>query len=222
MQVTCKSSDGRRRVIETKRLIKAYGFGITPNDPLEMSSTRLRRCLPTSATCVETICGQRRAGLDLGGGKTAMDTAHALVTEYPGREVNLVAGSGTFFNCRDRFFPTGARRWWGGKMVSSIGTEMSHRFDGTNEADLWHWHRETYGTWLTPETGNFLLGNLSEAETKTISAGLNEVVMDHFIDAVDRNGSTGAGLPQRGDQGDRTGQLDSELHRLFLAVRISL
>ena len=44
--------------------------------------------------------------------------------------------------------------------------------------------------WLTPETGNFLLGNLSEAETKTISAGLNDVVMDHFVDAVDRNGST--------------------------------
>ena len=68
--------------------------------------------------------------------------------------------------------------------------EVAHRFDGTNEADLWNWHRDTYGTWLTPETGNFLLGNLSEAETTTISAGFNEVVMDHFVDAVDRNGST--------------------------------
>ena len=34
----------------------------------------------------------------IGGGKTAMDTAHALITEYPGREVNLVAGRGTFFS----------------------------------------------------------------------------------------------------------------------------
>ncbi len=31
---------------------------------------------------------------------------------------------------------------------------------------------------------------LSEAENKTIAAGLNDVVMDHFVDVVDRNGST--------------------------------
>jgi hypothetical protein len=67
---------------------------------------------------------------------------------------------------------------------------MLHRFDGTNEADLWDWHRETYGTWLTPQTGNFLLGVLSNEESETIAAGLNDVVMDHFVDAVDRNGST--------------------------------
>ena len=82
----------------------------------------------------------------IGGGKTAMDTAHALITEYPGREVNLVAGSGTFFVSRDRFFPTGARRWWGGALVSSIAVEVARRFDGTNEIGrrelvsryLWH------------------------------------------------------------------------------------
>jgi Pyridine nucleotide-disulphide oxidoreductase len=191
VQVACRSSDGRRRVIETKRLIKAYGFGITPNDPLEMSSKRLQSVSPDS--CDMRGDDMRTSDAPvwiIGGGKTAMDTAHALITEYPGREVNLVAGSGTFFNCRDRFFPTGARRWWGGKLVSSLGMDMAHRFDGTNEADLWNWHSETYGTWVTPETGNFLLGNLSEAETTTISAGLNDVVMDHFVDAVDRNGST--------------------------------
>ena len=147
VRVTCRSSDGRRRVIETKRLIKAYGFGITPNDPLEISSKRLQSVSPD-------FCDMRGDDMRasdapvwiIGGGKTAMDTAHALITEYPGREVNLVAGSGTFFNCRDRFFPTGARRWWGGKLVSSLGMEMTHRFDGTNEADSWNWYRETYGT----------------------------------------------------------------------------
>ena len=40
----------------------------------------------------------------VGGGKTAMDTAHALITRYPGREVNLVAGAGTFF-ARREFLP---------------------------------------------------------------------------------------------------------------------
>ncbi|MDT5290634.1 MAG: hypothetical protein QOF88_5523, partial [Mycobacterium sp.] len=126
----------------------------------------------------------------IGGGKTAMDTAHALITEYPGREVNLVAGEGTFFGCRDRFFPAGARRWWGGTLVSTLGVQVARRFDGTNESDVWDWHRAAYGTWVTPETGNFLLGVLSESENKTIAAGLNDVIMDHLVDAVDRNGTT--------------------------------
>ncbi len=191
VRAACRSNDGRRRVIQAKRLIKAYGFRILPNDPLEMSSKRVQPVSPDYCD----MRGEEMRASDapvwiIGGGKTAMDTAHALITEYPGREVNLVAGSGTFFNCRDRFFPTGARRWLGGTLVSSLGPEITRRFDGTNEADVWNWHRETYGTWLTPETGNFLLGNLSESETETISAGLNDVIMDHFVDAVDRNGST--------------------------------
>ena len=126
----------------------------------------------------------------IGGGKTAMDTAHALITEYPGREVNLVAGSGTFFISRDRFFPTGIRRWWGGKPFSSLGAGSGASFRRDQRDGRRDWFRDTYGTWLTPETGNFLLGVLSEAENKTIAAGLNDVVMDHFVDAVDRNGST--------------------------------
>jgi hypothetical protein len=191
VRVSCRSSDGQLRVIRAKRLIKAYGFRVTPNDPLEMSSKRVQSVSPD-------FCDMRGDDMRasdtpvwvIGGGKTAMDTAHALITQYPGRAVNLVAGSGTFFTTRDKFFPTGARRWWGGRLVGSLGPEVTRRFDGTNESDVWNWHRETYGTWLTPETGNFLLGVLSESENKTISAGLNDVIMDHFVDAVDRNGST--------------------------------
>ena len=41
-----------------------------------------------------------------------------------------------------------------------------------------------------PQTGNFLLGLLSESENNTIAAGLNNVVMDHLVDVVDRNGGT--------------------------------
>jgi hypothetical protein len=126
----------------------------------------------------------------VGGGKTGMDTAHALITQYPGREVNLVAGSGTFFTTRDIAFPTGVRRWWRGGSMSGISTHLAHRFDGTNEAELWDWHRAEYGTWLTPETHNFYYGILSRAENETIAAGLSDVIMDHVVDAVDRNGAT--------------------------------
>jgi hypothetical protein len=191
MRVRCRSSDGRILMVETKRLIKAYGLRVMPNDPLEISSTRVHSVSPD-------FCDMRGDDMRasdtpvwvVGGGKTAMDTAHSLITEYPGREVNLVAGSGTFFSCRDQFFPTGVRRWWDGTRFASLGVEFGRRFDGTNETAVWDWHRDTYGTWLTPETGNFLAGVLSKAENKTISEGLNDVIMDHFVDAVDRNGST--------------------------------
>jgi hypothetical protein len=126
----------------------------------------------------------------IGGGKTAMDTAHALITEYPGREVNLVAGSGTFFTNRDRMLPPGSGRWWRGRTFGVFGMEVSRRFDETNEAEVGNWYRATLGTWLTPETGNFLLGVLSESENNAIAAGRNDVIMDHAVDVVDRNGMT--------------------------------
>jgi cation diffusion facilitator CzcD-associated flavoprotein CzcO len=151
VRITCKSSDGQSLVIGATRLIKAYGFRIVPNDPLEISSGRVQSVSPDFCD----MRGDEMGASDtpvwvIGGGKTAMDTAHALITEYPGREVNLVAGSGTFFTSRDRFFPTGVRRWWGGNLVSSLGMELARRFDGTNETAVWNWHRATYGTWLTP------------------------------------------------------------------------
>ncbi len=192
VRITCRSSDGKRAVVvEAKRLIKAYGFQTKPNEPFEISSERI---LSVSPDFCDMRCGEMRASDTpvwiIGGGKTAMDTAHALITEYPGREVNLVAGSGTYFLNRDLLLPTGARRWWRGKSFSSLGSDVTRRFDGTNETDVKNWFRNTYGTWLTPETGNFLLGLLSEAENKTIAAGLNDVIMDHLEDVVDRNGST--------------------------------
>lgn len=191
VRIICRSADGVPAVIKAKRLIKAYGLRVTPNDPLEISSTRVRSVSPDHC---DMRSGEMRASdapvWVIGGGKTAMDTAHALITEYPGREVNLVAGSGTFFASRDKFYPAGARRWWGGSLVSSIARQVSRRFDGTNEKAVANWVRAEYGTWLTPETGNFLIGVLSEAENQTIAAGLNEVIMDHLVDAVDRDGST--------------------------------
>jgi hypothetical protein len=191
VRITCKSADGQSKVVEATRLIKAYGFGIEPNDPLEVSSTRVRSVSPNyNDVRDDEMRASKTPVWIIGGGKTAMDTAHALITEYPGREVNLVAGDGTFFGCRDRFFPAGARRWWGGTLVSTLGVQAARRFDGTNESDVWDWHRAAYGTWVTPETGNFLLGVLSESENTTIAAGLNDVIMDHLVDAVDRNGTT--------------------------------
>lgn len=188
---TCRSADGRTLVVESLRLIKAYGLGVTPNDPLEFSSTRVQSVSPDYC---DVRSGDMRASDSpvwiIGGGKTAMDTAHALITEYPGRQVNLVAGRGTFFSTRDRFFATGARRWWGGTLLTTVAAQIANRFDGTNEAEVQEWFRATYGTFVTPGADNFVLGVLSEAENATISAGLNDVVMDYLDDVVDRNETT--------------------------------
>ena len=191
VRITARAADGRMLVVEAKRLIKAFGLGITPNEPLDMSSTRVHSVSPD-------YCDVRTGAISecdapvwiIGGGKTAMDTAHALITANPGREVNLVAGHGTFFSKRDSLLPSGTGRWWKGAPPSAVATRLSHRYDGTNESDVQGWYRATHGTFLTPQADNFVLGVLSEAENRTISAGLNDVVMDYFEDAVDRNDTT--------------------------------
>src|SRR5271163_3191497 len=191
VRITCRSSDGQVLVIEAKRLIKAYGFRVIPLDPLEVSSQRVQSVSPDF--CDVRTDGMRDSDTPvwiIGGGKTAMDTAHTLITEYPGREVNLVAGRGTFFSSRDNLLPSGARRWWKGTPPATVAAQMGRRFDGTNEAEVQDWFRATYGTFLTPQADNFVLGVLSEAENHTISAGLNDLVMDYLEDAVDRNGTT--------------------------------
>ncbi|OBK49065.1 FAD-dependent oxidoreductase [Mycobacterium kubicae] len=191
IRVSCNSADGKRQVFEAKRLIKAFGFAIMPNPPLDTSSLHVRSVSPDFCDVRgDDVRASKTPVWIIGGGKTAMDTAHTLLTECPGREVNLVAGGGTFFHRREKFFPVGLRQWWGGQLTSSVAVQLARHFDGTNEAAVWKWHREKYGTWLTPETGNFLLAWLSESENKTIAAGLTEVVMDHFVDVVDRGGVT--------------------------------
>lgn len=191
VRITCRVPDGTERIIKAPRLIKAYGVRFRPNAPMKLSSTRVRSVSPDT-------CDVRRGDIRdsdapvwiIGGGKTGMDTAHTLITAQTGREVNLVAGSGTYFSCRDKLFPTGIRRWGGGRSINAMAEEMCSRFDGTNEGVVADWFRREFGVWLTPQTGNFLFGVLSEAENATIAAGLREVLMDHLVDVVDRDGST--------------------------------
>ncbi len=191
VRVRCRAADGRVLVVEAKKLIKASGLAVTPNEPLDVSSKRVHSVSPDYCDVrVGEISESDAPVWIIGGGKTAMDTAHALITAYPGREVNLVAGRGTFFSSRDNLLPTGARRWWTGTPLGTVAAQMGRRYDGTNELQVQDWFRATYGTFLTPHADNFVLGVLSEAENRAISAGLNDLVMDYFEDVVDRNGKT--------------------------------
>ena len=121
VRVTCRGADGRRRVITTPRLIKAYGFGVTPNAPLEIRSDAVRSVSPDFCD-VRTgdIAASDAPVWVIGGGKTGMDTCHALITSHPGREVNLVAGAGTFFLNRDKAFPA----WCAAMVVRDHGERL--------------------------------------------------------------------------------------------------
>jgi hypothetical protein len=191
IRITCSSAECGAMEFEADRLIKAYGQEVETNAPLELSSAGARSVSPDYFD----VRGPEMRNSDapvwiVGGGKTGMDTAHTLITEQPGREVNLIAGPGTLFMSRDRFFPSGGRRWLAGDLTSLVFGEMARRFDGTNETDVLGWFRDNYGVWLTPRTGNFQAAILSESENETIAAGLNEVLMDYFADVVDRDGAT--------------------------------
>ena len=200
VRITCRSSDGRRVVVEAKRLIKAYGFQSRPTSPSRSPASASCRCLLTSATCDGRNADQRAPVWIIGGGKTAMDTAHALITEYPGREVNLVAGSGTYFLPRPFLSNRGsamvARQVLQQPRARRNSSFRRHERDRCQEL-VPQYIRHL----VNAQTGNFLVGLLSESENKTIAAGLNDVIMDHLVDVVDRNGSTDlvfrSGSPRR-------------------------
>jgi hypothetical protein len=189
IRLTCQSADGTPRIAEAKRLIKAPGLSVEPNPPLAVSTDRVHSVSPDSCDVRSGEIAESGAPVwVIGGGKTAMDTAHALIRTHPDREVNVLAGSGTFFTCRDKAFPTGARRWWGGIRGVPTFLEWSRRFDGTNERDAMDWYRATIGITPTDGARNFVFGLLSEAEAQTIRSGVTDMVSDHFVDAVDRGG----------------------------------
>lgn len=183
--ITCHDGD-RELVITADKLITAYGARVIPNEPLELSSTQVQSVSPDYCD----VRGAQMRSNDapvwvIGGGKTGMDTIHALVTEFPGREVNLIAGSGTFFTRRDETLPTGRRRWIGGSRPNQVFIDVARRFDGTNEAEVRDWFRRVYAIHIMPNPRNYFFAWLSDAENEVVRAGVNEVVMDHYLDVAD-------------------------------------
>ncbi|MEO6472432.1 MAG: NAD(P)-binding protein [Aeromicrobium sp.] len=186
VRVTCRLADGSLVTVTADRVINAVALEVEALKPLTLSSSQVRSVAPETCDMRSgEIAGDNAPVWVIGSGKTGMDTVHALITQQPGREVNLVAGTGTFFLSRDRFYPAGASRWWRGTRPNYVITKMADRFDGTNEHEVFNWVRDTYGTGAIPKAEHFFLGTLSEAESERIRGGLGQVVMDHFVDAVD-------------------------------------
>lgn len=189
VRVTCRTRDGELRVVTSPRFVNASSLEIVPNDPFPVSSSRVHSLTPEDDVRESEIARSDAPVWILGGGKTAMDTARVMITGYPGREINMLAGSGTFFVNRDRNFPAGHRRWWGGQRGYTLFRDLATRFDGKNQHEVMAWFRDSDACLsVTPQAQHFLFGQLSPSEAHTITGGINHLVMDHLDDVVDSDG----------------------------------
>lgn len=184
--VTVRGPDGQVEALTTKRLIKAYGNDVRPSSPLSLSSAAVRSTTPEALS--DLIAKRPGSGSPvwiIGGGKTAMDVALMLRRECPGRELNMVSGSGTMFSRRETFFPTGPRRWYGGTRINAMLRQVALRFDGTNEQDVAAWFADTYGISPAADPANFFSAYLSDAECAAVRAGVRRIEPGHLEDVLD-------------------------------------
>lgn len=190
VEVELRAPDGSTEIVTTRRLIKAFGHQVQPNPPLATTSPRVHSVTPETLD----VAAVRATGTPVwivGGGKTAIDTAHRIITGLPGHDVHLLAGPGTLFTRRDTIYPTGLRRWFGGTPTNRMVREVSDRFDGTNEHEVRDWFAATYGVSPVPGARDFFGANLSEAENRVVTDGLRTVEQAYFADAVDHGDDVG-------------------------------
>ncbi|HEX8101972.1 MAG TPA: FAD-dependent oxidoreductase [Solirubrobacteraceae bacterium] len=191
--VTLRGPDGRTETLATKRLIKAFGNRVVPSAPLPIASAAVFSTTPEE---LPGALAQRREDQGpiwiIGSGKTAMDVALMLRRESPGREIDMVAGSGTLFSRRETFFPTGARRWYGGTRINAMLREASLRFDGTNEQAVAAWFADAYGISPSAAPASFFSAYLSDQECADVRATVRRSEPGYLQDVVDT--SDGAAL----------------------------
>ncbi len=175
--------------IKAKKLVKAFGYDIQTKDALPISSRQVRSLSPDKDDLLGAEMAESRAPIYIaGGGKTAMDTAHTLITRFPDKQVSLLIGKGTMFTSRDKLFPSGLKRWFGGSTPLATFLDVAHRFDGRNEDEALAYFRSTYAISLAPDARRFMFGTLSEDENAVIAAGAHEIIKDYLSDVVDRDG----------------------------------
>ncbi len=187
--VTLRGPDGRTETLTTRRLIKAYGNNVVPSSPLPISSAAIRSTTPEALPAVIANHPEDRGPIWIvGSGKTAMDVALMLRQECPGRELDMVAGSGTMFSRRETFFPTGKRRWYGGTRLNAMLREAALRYDGTNEHEVAAWFLDSYGISPSGESTSFFSAYLSGTECASVRGALRRIEPGHLSDVVDATG----------------------------------
>lgn len=174
----------RRHIIKAKKVVKAFGFDVPLPGPLALKSQSVISTMPLHLSRDGGFGGTAPIYV-VGGGKTGMDTAHAVIERNPGRPVTLINGKGTVFVNRSRFFPRSSRRWWDGQLLISGFRDIALRYDGTNEDETFDYFRREYSVHLDGSAEQFLFGILSEEERDVIAGGLQNIINDYLEDVVD-------------------------------------
>ncbi len=186
VEVTMSDAKGITSAVTADRLVKAFGYDVPINPPLRVSSDRVRSVSPNEQDVRTGPISQDLAPVwIIGGGKTGMDTALAIVSGQPAREVRMLVGGGTSFTVRDEIFPTGVRRWIGGSRAIQQSTRFTSQFDGTNEAEALAWFLAQDGHSPVDKPRDFMLGIMGRDEAATIHGGVAEFVLDYFEDVHD-------------------------------------
>lgn len=186
---TSKNADAAPLRIRAKKLIKSFGFDVATKPALQLSSSRVISMSPNTHSILNLPPSDAPVFL-VGGGKTAMDTAHGLISQNPRREVSIIDGQGVMFMCRDIVLPAGARRHWSGSPAVATFLDAASRYDGTNAKQTLEFFRDKYCLSLQPHPQRFNYGLLSRSECLTIKNGVHEVVRDYLVDVVDHSGRT--------------------------------
>jgi hypothetical protein len=103
---------GKPLVIKAKKFIKSIGTNIKAKEPLPLSSTQVRSVSPNRSDLLGDEVRESDAPIYIvGGGKTGMDTAHALITRFPGKKIVLDRRRDLVLS-RDKAFPLGSSAGW--------------------------------------------------------------------------------------------------------------
>lgn len=188
VSVHCKSlkRGGGSIVVRTKKLIKCIGFNVPVSKPLALSSSMVRSITPEETKGLHPeIEASDRPIYIVGGGKTAMDTAHHLIQRFPGRAIHLIISRGVNFVKRETLYPKGLRRYWRGTTLLDLMREIAVRYDGTNEQDVVAFLKSKHTYNVHPDSDVCFFGLLSKEEHRVIQRGIGGVIRDRLIDVVD-------------------------------------
>lgn len=186
VDVQLRDAAGNAVHVRARHCIKAFGFRVPQNPPLALSSRRVHSLSPEDPALLNASAADTDKPIwVIGGGKTGMDTAQALLRQFPSRPVHLAVGRGTVFMNRDRSFPRGWSRWWRGQPSIETFTDLARRFDGDNEAEVFAYFKRTYAVHVGERHAYYVLGLQSEEENHFLSQRLASVRNGYLRDALD-------------------------------------